>query len=138
MFNVPEDRLHFFLAEVRLADQPATQNTTAERSRITNRLTRLKELYLEGDVTKDDYRRLRSQLHAELEASPVASYEPTGEERLREIGRYLNNLSLAWSDADDEDRHAIASELFSTLYVANREVVACVEKIALVQLDSDA
>jgi hypothetical protein len=94
-------------------------------------MARLKDLYLEGDIGREDYRRQRRQLQEELEALPVASYETTGEERLREIGRYLSNLGQAWEDAADEDRRSIVAELFSCIYVGNREAVAVVPRPAL-------
>jgi site-specific DNA recombinase len=131
MFSFPEERIRHFLAAVRLEPTSSAADTTSQRSRITSRLTRLKELYLEGDLGREEYQRQRTLLRAELEVLPVASYEPTGEERLREIGSYLSNLGSAWNEATSEERHAIVSELFSAIYVANREAVAVVPRPAL-------
>jgi len=102
--------------------QEQVGNTTATRKRLDQRLTRLRELYLDGDVTKDEYQRQRADLHAQL------ARLPTDETPTTSIGKrladFLASVADAWHVATPEVRNQIARNLFDAVQIENKTAVA--------------
>ena len=108
--------------------QGQQQDTTTEstRKRLGRQLQRLRDLYLEGDLSRAEYQERRDETQRQLDALPVvqASNKDVGEQ----LATYLSNLSLAWRDATAEERNLMARELFSETIVANKTAVAVVPR----------
>lgn len=91
------------------------------RARIDWKLVRLKEVYLEGDLDKDEYQRRRADLLAESAALPSA--DAPSSDVARQLAAFLGDLPSAWAVATPEERNLLARQLFTEAVIENRTVV---------------
>jgi hypothetical protein len=115
--------------EVRLAVirrlKEATRGATAEtekaqRSRIAGQLERLKDLYLIGDVTKDQYAFRKQVLQHEL-----ASLEPPQVVDVSEAAAALTNFALFWErEHDPAERNKLLRLVFETVTQDSGDLVS--------------
>jgi hypothetical protein len=101
-------------------------DTGATRQRIQAKLDRLKMLFLEGDLTTEDYRTRKDALTAELASLPPFG-TPDGNVGAR-LASYLADVSRAWKDANPEERNKIARALFASILIEKKQAVACVPR----------
>lgn len=120
----PAHRLDVFVAAVRSASADVAPDATVRRKRLERQLTRLKTLYLEGDVDREEYTARRAAIRGELETLPVSHYEPAGEAQVRTMAAWLSMLGESWDAATAAERREIVRTLFGAVYVANRTAVA--------------
>ncbi len=99
----------------------------AERLRLTRRLGRLKQLYLEGDLDLAAYRERKAAVAADLAALPAGEGNPDEAVGRRLIG-FLANLASAWKVATPAERNRLARQLFVEAIVENRTAVAVVPR----------
>jgi site-specific DNA recombinase len=102
--------------------QEQTGNTKASRKRIEQRLTRLRDLYLDGDLAKEEYQRQRAALQAQLALLPTDE-TPTVSAGKR-YADFLANVALAWQAATPEERNRLARELFDVVKIELKTAVA--------------
>lgn len=99
--------------------------TDAKRRQLERQLARLRELYLDGDLSREKYHDRRDVAQRELDALPVAIDNESGAE---DLAAYLANLAVAWQEATPEERNRLARQLFSETVVSNQTAVAVVPR----------
>jgi hypothetical protein len=93
-----------------------------DRKRIEGQLVRLRELYVIGDVTREEYVGRKRELEANLDAG---ADQPTyAEAVLVKAARLLNDLGELWARATEDERTEIAQNLISGLRVRDGEIVS--------------
>ena len=97
-------------------------DASAERRRLQGKLTRLSELYVEGQIGRRDYDAQRESILAHLANLPVST-DPT-ENAGRILADYLANIGSAWTAATADERNQIARQLFADVLVVNKTAVA--------------
>jgi hypothetical protein len=102
--------------------QEQAGDISVARKRIEQRLSRLRKLYLEGDVTKDEYQRRRAELQAQLALLPLDEV-PTATAGKR-YADFLASLANAWHMSTPEERNRLARELFDAVQIENKTAVA--------------
>jgi hypothetical protein len=103
-----------FVLDAAAERQPGHVDVEGQRTRLQGRLSRLKELYIWGDVAREEYQRERRAIEEEL--ANLAPPEP-GEDRLDRISAYLERLPAAWADADYAQRNQLANIVYEELGV---------------------
>lgn len=97
--------------------------TTESRANASERLRRLKELFLDGGITLDQYREESQRLESMAEASKVYEVATTAEQ-VSGVLQMLSRLGNTWLQQTPEEQNELMSELFSVIYVKNKQVVA--------------
>lgn len=93
-----------------------------DRKRIEGQIVRLRELYVIGDVTREEYVGRKRELEANLDDG---AEQPTyAEAVLVKTARLLNDLGELWARATEDERTEIAQNLFSGLRVRDGEIVS--------------
>ncbi len=125
-FEIPESEHGNLLAAWRAFAQPR-KSDLRDRYKLQQRLGRIRELYLEGDLTKFEYQDQRDRVESELAAIPDGL--DTTDEAGRRLASYLSDVSIAWKVATPEERNKLARQLFSKVIVLNRAAVAIVPRL---------
>lgn len=116
-------------------------STGPTRVRLQRKLKRLKELYLEGDLTKKEFQDQKANVTDELAGLPLEG-NPDNDDGAR-LASYLSNVSRAWLEATPEERNKLARQLFLRVVVKNKTAVAVVPRpdvrpfFTLVAVNSD-
>jgi site-specific DNA recombinase len=110
------------LMEAWLRRQNGGQDQADQRQRLQRRQNRLKELYLSGDIEREEYQQQRAQIAEDLAALPTET--TSAQDIATRLAEYLANIGLAWADATPEQQNRIARELFSEAIIENRTIVA--------------
>jgi len=108
-----------------------TRNVEQERSRLQEKLRRLKSTYLEVIIDEEEFRRGKVEVEealTRLEPSPVAKIEVSV--------RDLKVMRLAWQSATKKERSEIVSTLFEAIYCdpAEKTLVAFEPKTSFLPL----
>jgi len=84
-------------------------------------LQKLKELYLWGDISKEEY-----QKEKELKQGKLAKLTPvqTSAETLKKLANLLSNIGQTWDVATLEQSNKLASCLFEEVWVKDKDVIA--------------
>ncbi len=104
------DWLERVLARISLEDEVARIRT--ERERVTERLRRLQNVYLDGGLTDVEYRGRRRGLEMELESLVVPEVDAAAE-----AGRLVQNLPELWGNATLDERHELVGRMLDGVYV---------------------
>ncbi len=96
------------------------------RIRLQRKLRRLKELYLEGDLTKKEFQDQKANVTDELAALPLEG-NPDNDDGAR-LASYLSDVSRAWLVATPEERNKLARQLFLCVVVKNKTAVAVIPR----------
>ena len=112
------------LAVIRRLKEAAREATAeaekVQRSRINGQLERLKELYVIGDLTKDQYVYRRQVLQQEL-----AGLEPPRVVDVSEAAAALTNFGLFWErERDPAERNKLFRIIFESVSQDGGELVA--------------
>ena len=91
-------------------------------ARIRDKLGRLRDAYLEGDLDKGEYQARKAALTKELEALPAEG--DAGADAGRRLAEYLADVAAAWRAATAEERNQLARQLFNGVVIDNRTAVA--------------
>jgi Short C-terminal domain len=93
-----------------------------DRGVIAAQLERLRELFVMGDISREEYVGRKRDLETALEAGANA---PTHAEAiLVSAARLLRDLGELWSRATPEERTEIAQTLFSSIRVRDGQIVS--------------
>ena len=117
--KLPEDYRQRMLASCR--DMESETSIEADVAAVKSRLSRIRELYVWGDVEKTEYLAQSQELRAELARLNTRQAKP---DHLGQVGKFLQDISLAWAAADQEQRNRLASELFQTVWVEDGRLIA--------------
>ena len=97
------------------------QNPSIDTARIERQLANLRELFLQADITRDEYVGRKRALTATLNGG---SAQPTYSEAvLVRAARLLNELGGLWSKATASERAELAGSLFAEVKVRDDEIV---------------
>jgi hypothetical protein len=119
-FHIPEDE------RTKLLDSwqhmiGTSEDDKAEWAKIETRLQRIKDLYGWGDMSKAEYLAQKRDLKKRLaQLSPGA----TKIALLDKLAQFLNNIALAWREADQEHCNQLAHQLFDAVWIENQKVLA--------------
>jgi hypothetical protein len=120
--RVPEDWRTDIERMQRRISMDAVTAPKVDTKRIEGQLVRLRELFVIGDVTREEYVGRKRELEASLDIGPdQPSY---AEAILVQAARLLNDLGELWSRATDDERTEIAQSLFASIRVRDGEIVS--------------
>src|SRR5918992_1091575 len=102
-----QDRL---LARLHLEDD--VKRVERERKETEQRLKRLGQVYLDGLLEHEDYKRQKRQLEEKLQSLVVP-----GIDAAQEAGKLLENLPALWAAAELGERHKILLSMLDGVYV---------------------
>ena len=108
------------LAQVHLADE--VERIGRERKKAEQRLRRLAQVYVDGHVADDEYRRQKKQLEEKLRSLVV----PDADAAVT-AGKLLEDLPVLWEKADLGERRRILLTMLDAVYVdtvEERRIVA--------------
>lgn len=124
-FNIATERRAKLLGAWKQG-QSKNESGEAKHRQLAHQLSRLRDLYLDGDLDRADYQRRRDAAQRELDAMPVRT--PDDDEVGNRLADYLANLAPAWKVATAEERNRLAQELFSEAVLSNKTAVAIVPR----------
>jgi hypothetical protein len=108
------------LREVSAGAGDSRASYQADRARLEGQRRRLKDLYVLGDVTRNEYTYKRQVLEQEL-----ASLEPPVVSNADEAAAALTNFALFWErEQDAKKRNRLLRSIFQTLTASDGELVA--------------
>lgn len=85
--------------------------------RIENRMERLKELYIDGDIDKKEYRE-KLELEKEKESEMIQTLQTSNEVvNPQEIIEYIRSIPSEWSHFELDQRKKIIQSIFSSISV---------------------
>lgn len=120
-FAVPGDEQERLIAAW-TARQRHDAGAKAERARIERKLARLREAYLDGELSKAEYQTRKGTLTADLAnlPAPAAPDRATG----KRLAGFLSDVASAWRVATAAERNTIARAVFADVVIDNRTAVA--------------
>ena len=119
-FHIPEDYKNRILESHRKL-QSAYDDVDKRRSALEKRLQRVKELYEWGHKSKEEYWADYSEIRKELDS---LSPKNSDNAELERLATFLNDISLAWQQADEHQRNILAKQLFEVIWIKNQKVLA--------------
>jgi len=114
-----------------LADKDGGVEVEKERSRLLEKLRRIKSMYLEVEITEQEYREMKAKAEARLAKLSIPQ-----ERDVRQAGELLEGLSTAWNSATPEERRSLVHTIFETIHCdpAEKRLVALQPKKAFIPL----
>jgi hypothetical protein len=83
-----------------------------ERARLEEKLRRLARQYREVEIEEEEYRRER-----EITQAALAALQEAGEERVIQVGDYIEGMVAAWRTATKEERRDLLRMALEAVYV---------------------
>jgi DNA invertase Pin-like site-specific DNA recombinase len=99
----------------------------AERAKVQRRIARLKNLYLDGDISRSEYQAERVVLADKLAAMP-SELDGSGDEVAERLAAFLADVASAWQVATQTERNVLSRQLFAEVIIHNKEAVAVVPR----------
>ena len=127
---LPEAWMDRILARVHIADE--VKRISQERKRIEEQLKRLREVYLEGDLPREEYLYRKRGLDDRLQSLVVP-----GVDAARDAGKLLEDLPRLWDQANLTERRRPLLSMLDAVYVdtiEEKSVVAITPKPAFMPL----
>ena len=127
---LPKTWLELVLAQIQLADE--LKRVEQERKRVEERMNRLREVYLEGDPSRDQYTDRKRNLETQLASLVIPDVDAA-----KEAGKLLEALPTLWEEADLEERRKLLTSMLEAVYVdtvEERAIVALKPKPAFCAL----
>ena len=119
-FRIPEDYQQRIL-EAHHRMEAAYTHPAEEKTKLSTRLERLKDLYNWGDLGKSEYLKEREIVQRQLRALTATE---SGVSALGKLAEFLSSAARAWDDADQEQRNRLARSLFQEIWIRDRAIVA--------------
>ena len=107
---LPKSYMDLVLAQIQLADE--VKGMERERKRVEERIRRLREVYLEGDLPRDQYSERKRNLENQLASLVIPDVDAA-----QEAGRLLEQLPTLWEEADLSERRQLINPLIERVYV---------------------
>ena len=123
---LPKSYMDQVVAEIQLVDE--VQRVERERKRMEERLRRLREVYLEGDLPRDQYSERKRSMETQIASLIIPDVDAA-----KEAGRLLEDLPTLWEEADLGERRKLLTAMLEALYVdtvEERSIVALKPKPA--------
>jgi|GEM_PF-278643 len=127
---LPESWQDRMLGQLHLADE--VERVAEERRQTEQRLKRLGQVYLDGLLEQDDYRRQKRQLEERLHSLVVP-----GVNAVQEAGKLLESLPQLWAEATLGEKRQILLSMLEAVYVdpvEEKAIVAIKPKPAFLAL----
>lgn len=93
---------------------PEGEAITLQRSRLKERLARLREVYLDGDLKRGEYETERATLMADLGGLDVL---PMGLEGVDAAGELMGRLASLWGSGRPGERAELVSMIFEEVWI---------------------
>ena len=119
-FHIPEDYQEKIL-EAHRKFQSVYNDASKQKARLEARLKKIKELYEWGHKTKEEYLTDYAEIQKELKALVP---QEDKKEVLEKLALFLKDITLAWEQANQEQRNRLASQLFEAIWVKDKKVWA--------------
>ena len=119
-FHIPADYQEKLL-EMHKKLLGAYSDIEKKRARLEARLERIKKLFAWGDITEKKYMAEKEEILVNLHKLNVPVIDSTV---LQKLATFLNSVASAWKDASHEQRNAIARQLFTEIWIKDKQVVA--------------
>ena len=107
--------------EIHKKFQSTYHETNKQNERLETRLHKIKQLYEWGHKTKDEYLSDYAQIQKELKTLKPVNNDGDIQEKL---ASFLKNITLAWEQANQEQRNRLASQLFEAVWIKDKKVLA--------------
>ena len=123
---LPKSWIELVLAQIQLADE--LKRVERERKRVEERTRRLREVYLEGDLPRDQYTNRKRNLENQLASLVISDVDAA-----KEAGYLLEQLPTLWEEADLSERRRLLTAMLEAVYVdtvEERAIVALKSKSA--------
>ncbi len=123
---LPKSYMDQVLAEIELADE--VKRVERERNRVEERMRRLREIYLDGDLPRDQYTERKRILENQLSSLIIPDADAA-----REAGRLLEEIPILWQEANQGERRKLLTVMLEAVYVdtvEERAIVALIPKPA--------
>ncbi len=119
-FHIPEDYQEKLL-EAHRALGTAYDDIQIRRARLEMALQRLKDLYQWGHKSRQEYLNECAVIQRELDSlRPPAN----NGESLGKLAAFLNDVGMAWAEADQRQRNRLALSLFEAVWIQDQKVLA--------------
>ena len=102
--------MELVLAKIQLDDE--VKRVKGERKRVEERMRRLREVYLEGDLPRDQYGERKRSLEVQLASLVIPDVDAA-----QEAGRLLEGLAALWQEADLRERCRLLRAMLEAVYV---------------------
>lgn len=115
-----------------LQDGNETERIEAERTRLEEKLKRLRQAWIEVEIDETYYRKERAETEGRLASLVI----PDGVVNIEEAAGLLGDMSTAWGAATREERRAMLGLMFEAIYCdsAEKRLVALEPKEQFVAL----
>ncbi len=123
---LPKSYMDLVLTQIQLADK--VKRVEQERKRVQERMRRLREVYLEGDLPREQYTDRKRILDNQLASLVIPDVDAA-----KEAGRLLEELPTLWEEADLGERRKLLTAMLDAVYVdpvEERAIVALKPKPA--------
>ncbi len=119
-FRIPEDYQERIL-EAHRKLQLAYDDVIKRRAALERRRQRIKELYEWGHKSKEEYWLDYDAVRKELQ-----SLSPTDDKdtELKRLASFLKDISMAWQQANQQQRNRLARQLFEAVWIQDQRVLA--------------
>ena len=117
---LPKSWIELVLAQIQLADE--LKRVERERKRVEERTRRLREVYLEGDLPRDQYTNRKRNLENQLASLVIPDVDAA-----KEAGYLLEQLPTLWEEADLSERRRLLTAMLEAVYVDTVEERAIVD-----------
>jgi site-specific DNA recombinase len=119
-FRIPKDYQERLLEAHRVLGR-AYDDAEIRRARLEAALQRLKDLYQWGHKSRQEYLTECEVIQRELGSLRA----PTNDgESLEKLAAFLNDVGMAWAEADQTQRNRLALSLFEAVWIQNQRVLA--------------
>ena len=103
------------------SEEQDTTPVIRQRVATEGRMTLLRELYIAGDISKDQYERRREEFENELNS--LRSLNAQGID-VRRMGELVQNFNDLWKEANKEERKKLFQTFYRNVYIEGGEIKA--------------
>ncbi len=93
-----------------------------QRKSVEERLDRAKKLYVMGDISEDEYQKMKANLVRQLDAMPLPNGMTTFD--VKRTAELLDNLPAVLADSTSEEKKALYRALFKRVVVRDGQIRA--------------
>ena len=105
----------------RFSEERDTTPVIKHRAAVEGRLMRLRELYIEGEITKDHYQQRRAEFESEMDSFATLNSKGLDLKRMAEL---VQSIGDVWALAKAEERKKLLQMVYQHIYVAGGKIKA--------------